>query len=74
MTADLQAILDRALSLPKRERVELVGELLESLDSPEEVEAAWTAEIRRRLAELRAGKAELVEWSDARAEIHRSRQ
>lgn len=72
MTADLQAILDRALSLPKRERVELVGELLESLDSSEEVETAWTAEIRRRLADVRAGKAELVEWADARAEIQRS--
>ena len=74
MTADLQAILDKALSLPKRERVELAGELLESLDAPEEVEAAWTAEIRQRLAELRSGKAELVDWPDARAEIHRARQ
>ncbi len=74
MTADLQAIIDQALRLPKRERVELVGELLESLDSAEEVEAAWTAEIRHRLAELRSGKAELVDWADARTEIHRSRQ
>ena len=74
MTADLRAILDQALSLPKRERVELVGELLESFDSPEEVEAAWTAEIRHRLAELRSGNAELVDWAAARAEIHRSRQ
>jgi putative addiction module component (TIGR02574 family) len=74
MTADLQAILDQALTLPKRDRVELVDELLESLDSAEEVEAAWTAEIRSRLAELRSGKADVVDWADARAEIHRSRQ
>lgn len=71
MTADLQAILTQALSLSKSDRVELLAELLESLDSPENVEAAWTVEIRERLAELRSGKAELVDWADARAEIHR---
>lgn len=71
MTADLKAILDQVLSLPKSDRVELLSELLESLDSPEDVESAWTAEIRERLAEYRAGKAELVDWAEARAEIHR---
>ena len=69
VTADLKAILDRVLSLPKSDRVELLSELLESLDSPEDVATAWTNEIRERLAEYRAGKAELLDWADARAEI-----
>lgn len=32
----------------------------EALDDPAEVEAAWDEEIRRRLAELEAGTAELI--------------
>lgn len=74
MSEHLQALLTQVLALPKSERFELLGEVLESLDSPEDVEAAWTVEIRRRLEEMRAGKAELVDWADARAEIQGSRQ
>ena len=65
-----QKILSEALLLSGPERAELIGELLETLDTPDGVEAAWTAELRRRLAELRAGRAEVLEWSDARAELH----
>lgn len=52
-------LLTDALRLPVHERAEMVRELLRSLDGePEEdVEAAWTAEIRRRLDEVRAGRA-----------------
>jgi putative addiction module component (TIGR02574 family) len=70
----LKAILDQILALPKAERVELLGQLVESIDSPDDVEAAWTVEIRRRLDELHAGKAEVVGWGEARAAIHGSRQ
>lgn len=65
-----QKILAEALTLTGAERAELIGELLETLDTPEGVEAAWTAELRRRLAEIRAGRAEVLDWRDARAELH----
>lgn len=74
MTEHLQALLTQVLALPKSERFELLGEVLESLDSPEDVEGAWSTEIRLRLEELRAGKADVVEWADGRAAIHGSRQ
>ena len=74
MTERLQAILDQIFALPKAERVELLGQLVESLDSSDDSEAAWTVEIWRRLDELHAGKADLVDWADARAAIHGSRQ
>ena len=74
MSEHLQALLSQVLALPKSERVELLGEVLESLDSPSDVEAAWSSEIRRRLGELRAGEADVLEWADARAAIHGSRQ
>jgi putative addiction module component (TIGR02574 family) len=52
-------LLTDALRLPVNERAEMAQELLRSLDGePEEdVEAAWTAEIQRRLDEVRAGRA-----------------
>ncbi len=38
------------------------------------VEAAWTAELRVRLEDVRNGEADLTEWAEARAQIHGSRQ
>jgi hypothetical protein len=34
-----------------------------------DVEAAWSAEIKRRLAEIDAGTVELIPWEDVRAEL-----
>ncbi len=65
MTAHLKVLLAQVLELPKAERVELLGEVLDSLSSPEEVEAAWTIEIRRRLAELQTGKTRSIPWREA---------
>lgn len=52
---------DQALSLSPEERAALAHDLLLSLedepfDAPEEVEAAWADEIRRRAADVRAGE------------------
>jgi putative addiction module component (TIGR02574 family) len=47
----LEELFKQALQLPTKERAKLAGELLESLDDEpdEDVEAAWNAEIERRL-------------------------
>ena len=37
--------------------------------SEPDVEAAWTAEIKRRLVEIDAGTVELIPWDDVRAEL-----
>ena len=34
-----------------------------------DVEAAWSAEIERRLAEIDAGTVELIPWDDVHAEL-----
>lgn len=69
-TKDVKAL---ALELPFAERAELARDLLASLDEPfddpAEVEAAWLAEVQRRLQEVDEGKATLVEWDDVRAEV-----
>ena len=57
-----------ALTLPAEERAALAGALIESLDSAvdENVEAAWSEEIRRRLERVDAGLAKTVLWAEAR--------
>ena len=66
---DLRA---RALELPRDERASLAHDLLESLDEPLEdpadVEAAWLAEVQRRMREIADGSADLVDWDEVRAE------
>ena len=69
-TKDVRAL---ALELPLPERAELARDLLASLDEPfddpAKVEAAWLAEVERRLKEVDDGKATLVEWDEVRAEV-----
>jgi putative addiction module component (TIGR02574 family) len=47
-----------ALLLPPEERARLAERLIASLDRDPEVVAAWDEEIRRRIAELDAGRLE----------------
>jgi putative addiction module component (TIGR02574 family) len=37
--------------------------------SDEDIEAAWSKEIERRLAEIDAGAVKLTPWEDVRAEL-----
>jgi putative addiction module component (TIGR02574 family) len=56
-------LLHEALELPLDDRAKMAAELLESLDAVEpEVEAAWAAEIERRVAAARAGELESTDW------------
>jgi len=54
LTEQTQAVLATALRLTVKERAELAAELLASLDGEpdEDVEAAWAAEIERRVRRL----------------------
>ena len=54
--------------LPEAERAELAHNLVESLDGPADKDAAsaWDAEIQRRLAEIDAGTAELIDREELR--------
>jgi len=51
-------ILKKALHLPAAERAELAGSLIESLDEShdESVQAAWDAEIVRRMEDFDTGR------------------
>ena len=71
LTVDPKRLLAEALQLPPEERAALAGELIESLDTEVDdgAEAAWSAEIRRRVERLDAGVANTVPWGEARRRI-----
>jgi len=59
----LRQVRDQALELSANERAELAHDLLESLDGPADDghDAAWDSEVQRRIREIEAGTAALVE-------------
>jgi putative addiction module component (TIGR02574 family) len=63
MTPQVSELLEKALELSTQERGLLASRLFESLDdepAEEGVEAAWGEEIKRRVDEVRSGRAEMV--------------
>ena len=73
MTKSAQAVLADALRLDLRARAEIASELLRSLAGVAEVaaEAAWAAEIDRRVAAIESGVVDLEPWDDVRGRIER---
>ncbi len=78
MTPLAQQLLKQARRLPEAERAALASALLRTLDeegeelSHEEWEAAWSEEIQRRVAEVRAGKVALVDGARALRQVKAS--
>ena len=64
----LEKVRSEALRLSEAERAELAHSLVCSLDGPAEadVESAWDKEILRRLNEVDAGTAELIDREELR--------
>jgi putative addiction module component (TIGR02574 family) len=73
MTRSARSVLAEALKLDPDARAEVAAELLASLDGPADpdAEAAWAAEIQRRVAEIEAGTAKLEPWEGVKRRIER---
>ena len=71
MSRNLEELFREAAQLPEQDRATLAGLLIESLEPvPEpDVEAAWSREIARRVAELDAGTVKTIPWEEVRAEL-----
>jgi putative addiction module component (TIGR02574 family) len=69
---DLTELLRDASLLSEAERAELAGRLLESLhgEPDEDVEAAWSEEIERRIRQIDSGEVKTIPWEDVRAKLH----
>jgi putative addiction module component (TIGR02574 family) len=72
MNTESQHILRTALALPESDRAEIAASLIQSLDreTDEHADAAWAAEIRRRLDSIDSGEVRLVPWDDVMHEMH----
>ena len=66
-------VLADALRLEPDARAEVAAELLASLDGPPDpdAEAAWNAEIERRIEAIEAGTIRLEPWSEVKRRIER---
>jgi len=76
MQADIKALIEAALKLPPEARGAIANRLLDSLQDEEvdpDVEAAWEAEVARRVQELDAGKVKTIPWAEARQQILRDK-
>ncbi len=73
MSETAKQILTKALSLGEGDRAALAGALIESLEGEADpsAEAAWDAEIKRRVGELDAKSVETVPWSQVRERLFR---
>jgi putative addiction module component (TIGR02574 family) len=71
MTPDPRKLLEDALKLSPEARAALAASLLESLDDgvDEDAEAAWAAEIAKRIRQLDSGTVTPIPWSEARRRI-----
>jgi len=68
MMQEAQELLKKALALPDKERADLAGSLIDSLDDTvdENAEAAWQKEVVRRLEDVQYGKVKTTSWDDVR--------
>lgn len=76
MSISFEQIKAEAAKLSFSERAELADELLRSLDppadddaTPEEIEAAWAAEIKRRMEMIDRGEATFIDGDESMARI-----
>jgi putative addiction module component (TIGR02574 family) len=72
VTREAERLLDAALDLPEDERAELAAILSESVGhdpSSDEIEAEWIAEAKRRLEDVRAGRATTIPSEDVEREL-----
>ena len=71
MPKDFNEVFRDAAALSEQDRATLAGLLIESLESEPDpgVEAAWAAEIERRVAELDAGTVTTIPWEEVRQRL-----
>lgn len=69
MSKSPETVESAALELPPEDRVRLAERLIASLEPDPEVEAAWAAEVKRRVHDWEAGRVGEISWDEARRQI-----
>jgi putative addiction module component (TIGR02574 family) len=67
-------VYKQALDLDERDRATLAGLLIESLEEEpdNDLEAAWKAEVQRRIEKIDSGDVEMIPWEDVKARVWQS--
>jgi putative addiction module component (TIGR02574 family) len=70
MTRPAKDIVNAAIRLPENDRLEIVEELLASLEpqSDDDVDAAWAAEVERRSDEIKQGIVRPIPWAEVKSQ------
>jgi len=68
MTPKVAKLLDEALMLPLEDQEILANSIIFGLscEADEDMQAAWDVEIKRRLDEIRSGKAKMIPAEEVR--------
>lgn len=69
MSTPVQIVEAEAMKLAPNERADLADKLWLSVNTKEEVDAAWEAEIMRRIQQIDAGEVECQPWETVMAEL-----
>jgi putative addiction module component (TIGR02574 family) len=71
MSTGKSDLLAEALQLPARERLNLATKLLDSVEGDEDPdwEAAWLAELDRRMEEAERDPTSLQDWKDVKRAV-----
>jgi len=72
METQLEILEAQALKLTTSERAHLAERLIASLDEDGEIEAAWAAEVERRIAEIEGGHVQMIPAEEAIARARES--
>ena len=65
MATQLETLEAQAMDLSPEERVKLADRLIASVFRDNDIEEAWASEVERRVAEIEAGRVQMVPAADA---------
>ncbi|MDO9093669.1 MAG: addiction module protein [Rubrivivax sp.] len=69
MSTSAQIVEAEAMKLTPSERADLADRLWLSVNTRDEVDAAWEAEIARRMQQIDSGEVECIPWETVMAEL-----
>lgn len=73
METEINDILKAAFGLPEKKRIELIENLISSLEpeSDEEVDVLWAEEVERRSKEIEQSEVKAIPWAEVREKAKR---
>lgn len=73
MTRPAKEIVNAAIKLAERDRLQIVEEIVASLepDSDDDVDTAWAAEVERRSQEIKRGVVRPIPWAAVKAQARK---